>query len=125
MKYIRTEDGLYEISENANWRDGYDGRGCYLVKINGEDYHIGAGDIIAQADTIEELCDAYVVFDENQDKKPLSNTFDNKELYEQMKVVIRLGMLRKLNVWLKLAIWTSKGLKYIAKMNSNGELELI
>ncbi len=71
------------------------------------------------ADTIEELCDEFVwnlkesnkrtvannIFPFSHIKLDLDKQFHNYELYG--------------------AIWTDKGLIYVAKMNDKGELELI
>ena len=64
--------------------------------------------IINQADTIEELCDEFVVEDKDE-----FAIFHNFKLAKQTKGII-YG-----------AIWTDKGLTYVAKMNSKGELELL
>ena len=69
--------------------------------------------IIAQADTIEELCDTFVVhklgfFDETLES-----------LLEQCKY------LDKSKIEIYGAIWTDKGLKYVAKMNEKGIIELL
>lgn len=101
-RYIRTKDGVYE------WD-------CPIENLLGSE-------IIARADTIEELCDEFVyVSKQNED-------------YEKNEKPI-IAITRKLTSLIKIAnatnsvvlgaIWTSKGLIYVAKMNENGELELI
>lgn len=64
--------------------------------------------IIKSADTIEELCDEFVVED-NYDFA----IFNNLKLARQTKGTC-YG-----------AIWTKWGLKYVAKMNDKRELELL
>ena len=101
MKYIRTEDGIQDTQRI------FGNVGKYI-----KDY------AIKQADTIEELCDEFIGTREN--KKPivqssytklkpslyiLKNDLDIKDIYG--------------------AIWTDKGLIYVAKMNEKGELELL
>ena len=68
------------------------------------------------ADTIEELCDEVVVVDKDF-KKPVHNfIFEfHKEDYKNLAD----------NFEIYGAIWTDKGLQYIAKMNSKGEIELL
>ena len=104
MKYIRTKDGIYEYVD-------YDNE-CIIpmpiIKYKGQLTHCDECDIIKQADTIEELCDEFVVED-NYDFA----IFNNLKLARQTKGTC-YG-----------AIWTNKGLIYVAKMNDKGELELI
>jgi len=117
MKYIRTKDGrIAEIKDNMIVKETtieiinqkglrlvYKDR-PYVCVLNGsEDY------IVKQVDTIEELCDEFVVEDtqglhyRTDDFKGLENT--GNKIYG--------------------AIWTDKGLIYVAKMNDKGELELV
>ena len=93
--YIRTKNKIYEVESSF--------LGKYI------------------ADTIEELCDEFVVFDKEQPNGKLLyyKGFENlkKEVIDfekdKEKVVVYGG------------IWTNKGLIYVAKMNDKGELELI
>ena len=94
MKYIRTKDG--RITNRID--------DTYITYI------------IAQADTIEELCDEFVATDYGINKKPMIIIANNglntiKEMLNDSSV---FG-----------AIWTDKGLIYVAKMNEKGELELL
>lgn len=105
MKYIRTKDGIFEVvKEDDEWVDiisNFERKTkcqCCIKKKG----------IIKQADTIEELCDEFVV--EDRDEFAI---FHNLKLAKQTKGII-YG-----------AIWTDKGLIYVAKMNEKGELELI
>jgi hypothetical protein len=96
MKYIRTKDGIYEYVD-------YDNE-CIIpspiIKYKNKLTHCSECNIIKQADTIEELCDVIVC---NADYKGKA-----EDLY--------------FNIYG--AIWTEKGLIYVAKMNDKGELEL-
>ena len=71
----------------------------------------------AQANTIEELCDEFVaIHPTNKNANyitdaPLKNLYETE--YKKFKRIV-YG-----------AIWTEKGLIYVAKMNDKGELELI
>ena len=106
-KYIRTKNGNILNSS----------RGLTSMIVDKED-------IVQQADTIEEVCDMFVVWLEGRNM-PIEMPLSEKEQYEKMKEVVLLGTKGKLNIWLKLAIWTDQGLIYVAKMNEKGELELI
>lgn len=67
---------------------------------------------IREAKTIEELCDEFVVVNNTCFNTPqLLGIVIDKDYYKHEEVY---G-----------AIWTSKGLIYVAKMNDTGELELI
>ena len=90
------------------------------------------GQILKQADTIEELCDEVV--DTNELKT--SNTggwlydefdSDNKCLVYYAEDERRTIPLNEFDDLSKIfgAIWTDKGLIYVAKMNDKGELELL
>lgn len=103
MKYIKTKDGIVEIVKELSY--------CYLDK-NGNEYLL---DKHKTSDTIEELCDEFVGI-HKAFKKP-------RILYD--------GTLKDIcdDVWnyeeIYGAIWTDKGLIYVAKINEKGELELL
>ena len=74
-------------------------------------------EIIEQANTIEELCDEFIVVSDNCEKPIISALpFNELQLYAKgrTKYAICYG-----------AIWTDKGLIYVAKMNEKGELCLL
>ncbi len=74
-------------------------------------------EIISEADTIEELCDEFVYGIDKINEKPLvaqQNFLETK---------IKIAKLFKCDLYG--AIWTDKGLIYVAKVNDKGELELI
>ena len=105
MKYIRTKDGIFETPKTMVSCD-------VKMPLNVIGYYIGEI-ILSQADTIEELCDVYVVIDKTTnyhtvDKYPYDIIINGKEDYEIYG-----------------AIWTNKGLIYVAKINDKGELELL
>lgn len=137
MKYIRTKEGkivdtttkylnfvskeeyLKQVEEN---REGliisyiennvwY----CYCEEDGNVEWKT---DILAQANTIEELCDELVAISKNNHKTHF--------------VIHRYFGSFDIDEWLKNniyeiygAIWTDKGLIYVAKMNDKGELELL
>ena len=105
MKYIRTKYGIYKLIWDIIEKNGkkyiiekYDG--CILEK-----------EVLKQADTIEELCDEFVAIHKTLkatyciQKMPFEKQDENFNIYG--------------------AIWTDKGLIFVAKMNEKGELELI
>lgn len=107
MKYIRTKDGIYEVKDN------------FIVLKEQELYLPHFQDhIIAQADTIEKLCDEFVIVcGAFKFPQVISQrlSFDiNFEKTHHSKYHDTYG-----------AIWTKKGLIYVAKMNEKGELELL
>jgi hypothetical protein len=113
MKYIRTEKGIYEVV-------GADS--CSYLNAPPEMYYITSynknilkSKVIAQADTIEELCDEFVLVNENVFTKP--------QMLEDDYNRIDLNYYKNEDIYG--AIWTDKGLIYVAKMNEKGELCLI
>ena len=118
MKYLRMKNGIYEKKPLEK----------HLGKRKGKGYEIvfKEQDIINQADTVEELCDEFVC--EGYISKPC--------LVELRRDNIGIDCLVKgtNDDWfipestvetLYGAIWTDKGLIYVAKMNEKGELELL
>lgn len=107
--YIRTKNRIYKVESTL--RDNGFVKG-YNV---GEMAFIRKDQVIKQAETIEELCDMFVVIENVYGKiyhsinytlcDDLRNDKDNEGIYG--------------------AIWTDKGLIYVAKMNESGDLELI
>ena len=113
MNYIRTKDGLYEsekVSHDDKYVYKYEVRPIWCVNQDQKE-------IIKQADTIEELCDEFVV---------VANGFPFRfirplcqELYDRFN---------KMNLIIEEiygCIKTDKGLIYVAKMNDKGELVLL
>lgn len=122
MKYIRTKDGIYEVEEDFK---PLENNTVYIP-------HEGLNKIIAQADTIEELCDEFV------DTSELKTTNTGGWLYDEFNAKNKCLVyyedderktmpLNEFDDLSKIygAIWTDKGLIYVAKMNEKGELELL
>lgn len=107
MKYIRTKDGIYEVDVLSIHYIGETHFSCWDIKHTRafNDWHI-----IKQADTIEELCDEFVCL-------------ENKMTFHDLGTITSSCNLKHLTIYG--AIWTEWGLKYIAKMNDKGELELL
>lgn len=115
-KYIRTDNGIYDTS-----------KGIYTPSI--KMYAIGTEtiyekDIINQANTIKELIDEFVYIEY---KKPrVLDRVITREIKEKgIKVAETIYCHPNWNGIIYGAIWTDKGLIYVAKMNEKGELELI
>ena len=118
MRYIRTKDGLIftvvETIDKSKWNHSYK----YLYRIKEIERSSSRGSIIVdtnvveQADTIEELCDEFVL----QGTTKLGTRFDTLNEAKTYKADCDT---------LYGAIWTDKGLIYVAKMNDKGELELL
>ena len=122
MKYIKTKDGIKKIMQERQT--------CYYVlSRNGiSEYAISKEKVIKQADTIEELCDEFVLFDNEYPHDFYIDHYfkDIKEILEEEieRCRERCFYPRKPRQ-LYGAIWTNKGLTYVAKMNDKGELELL
>ena len=104
MKYIRTKNGIYDTS-----------KGIYTPSI--KMWAIGIAtiydeDILKQADTIEELCDRFVAETCDNTKFWVESTLENAKIYCGIKNIYG-------------AIWTDKGLIFVAIMNEDGVLCLI
>lgn len=129
MKYIRTKDGIivdttkYNKIVERTFNDK-----VVAIDLNhwgqDNDKHptwIDAEDIVNQADTIEELCDEFVYhFLKNDNYQIMPKT----DLEPQRRDCLSYHIEKKLHDVLG-AIWTDKGLIYVAKMNEEGELELL
>ncbi len=116
MNYIRTKDGnIYEYVKQRIHPSQYTKFGLYRHSLNSK-YE----QIIAEADTIEELCDEFVVVSKTNHFHTLYAT----DTYSLTKVACDISNMRdRYDIYG--AIWTNKGLIYVAKMNEKGELELI
>lgn len=109
MKYVRTKDGIYELDK---YKEKY-----HYFKVNGSAYKLQKISECKQANTIEELCDEFVVMSgysfRHDTFKTLRNAIKHSKLFP-FEVMYIYG-----------AIWTDIGLIYVAKMNDKGELELL
>lgn len=106
--YIRTKDGVYEIREEIN----YYGKMFYYIKSKPPRKAFEECEILNQSENLAELCDEFVLIERNAKPiifKTLQGAINNK-IYDDE---IIYG-----------AIWTDKGLQFVARMNSKGELEL-
>ena len=107
MSYIRTKDGVYEVV------DTYEVKYVIGYTEDGFEISIYKENVISQSESLEELCDEFVGVDKT---------------CENGHQLLRAVPYKCANYWnggVYGAIWTSKGLIYVAKMNENGDLELI
>lgn len=121
-KYARTKDGIFELTGSWGFLD-------WAIEqiINNEKayetvqspHFVKGSDIIKEADTVEKLLDQVVAVDSHGCTPAVLGRFlgdfcldnwieDNNGRYQFFG-----------------AIWTDKGLIYVAKMNEDGEFELI
>ena len=106
MKYIRTKDEIYEIDNNKYSVVELNGHQLLNMKVDNKGL-IYREYILKQSDTIEELCDEFVMI-------------GNHDHYISEKKFVWFEGIKIYG-----AIWTDRGLIYVAKMNDKGELELI
>lgn len=92
------------------------------MEINGENLSIGGVKykIIGQADTIEELCDNFMVEYKNGEHMVFHDFYHLKRHYELYSQEYHHISGRYGCIWV-----FGKGLIYVAKMNEKGELELL
>lgn len=111
MKYIRTKDAIFET--RAWKKDEFKPKHAVAVYSNQQfplQSSIAKSDITNQSNTIEELCDEFVY----------------RDLYDYRLLKRIIDMLDdKIKTKIYGAIWTDKGLVYVAKMNEKGELCLL
>lgn len=120
MKYIRTKDDVYELYYNSEFEyyevitKGFDRtRGQFIITEN----NIGKYET---ADTIEELCDEFVVKHINNEKPYITDNYQKHDLLKDRQKAYEYGVEIVYG-----AIWTTKGLIYVAKMDDEGKLVLI
>ena len=143
MKYIRTKDGrivdiekfINEEKDTPYYKDfefeeiSKDGELKWtavgteqnsMEEQRGIRCHFSAtlnSEVIKQADIIEELCDEFVL-DGMLGQLSITD-FYNYHFHNSIEQIL------KNNQTIYGAIWTDKGLIYVAKLNEKGELELI
>lgn len=119
MRYFRTEDGIYPIISNLpEIPKRYKPTGEYTGSHFEDNL---PPEKFKQADTIEELKDFYIV-DCPRDRK-MNRAFTIKQ--EALHYSQDCLKPQDIEHTIYAAIWTDKGLIYVAKMNEKGTLELI
>ena len=116
--YIRTKDGVYEVEEN-DIDEKIRIFSLYSYEIY-SDLKFNTL-ILKQSDNLAELCDEFVYETGcgTNRGKPMISKNDFKSLSEWY---VEWGF--KVNA-IYGAIWTSKGLIYVAKINEKGKMELL
>ena len=132
MRYIRTEDGIYEyekVKTRVFVQDGFYSKEKTLSEE--ESLKLFPYKIIAQADIIEELCDEFVAIRKVDGFKFLAEI--RKAAHGRTLAIktdlftLRKPLIKSIKKDFKVygAIWTDKGLQFVAKMNEKGVLELL
>ena len=116
MKYIRTKDGrLLKVRLEYHELPLAENTIVYWTEI-GEPF-INKQNNFKLSNTIEELCDEFVI-------KAYCSNEPFLFMKEQMGIKDFIKKCDKDTI-IYGAIWTDKGLIYVAKMNNKGELELL
>lgn len=103
-RYARTKDGVYQILRETQISKDII---RYDVKPNKKlEYHIFNENIIKESDNLEDLFDEYVF------ENVLGKILNMKKFPEDCSRYYG-------------AIWTNKGLIYVARMNKDGEWEIL
>lgn len=120
MKYVRTKDGhILEIGKTNDYGFVYMPKCEYAVHFVDNESGYEQVAILEQADTIEELCDCWIIVLKYLNVKPYTENIN-----------CNIAHLINNEHQIYGAIWTydSDGvptLKTVAKMNEKGELELL
>ena len=137
-RFIRTKDGIFEVRTisdepiiDFDGKPDYDDtRAVYTTTDERHTYYYGE-DVIKEADTIEELCDGYYLYNGYDDKFNPDRIYttdektkaldDCKDLAFYIDLMCRGRYICELRAFIE----TDKGLIFIGKFNEKGDLELI
>ena len=110
--YIRTKDGVYEVEKEE----------CGFYCCKGLEMAIAPYDeeVIKQSENLEELCDLFI----DEETKTIFHKHNGYVINWKTNMVYSLKALSESCRSVKGAIYTDKGLIYVAKINDKGELEL-
>ena len=109
MKYIRTKDGrIIDLSFYKQVGE-INGGLKFERRTNQSILFIQKDNIFKQANNLDEVCDVYVCVEPN----------GNHTILPSNSIISIIGTI------IYGAIWTDKGLIYVAKMNEEGDLELL
>lgn len=106
--YVKTELRVYQVIQEYT--------DFYVVKDGNVNPALPKSFVLSESDNLSELCDEFVAVDNNKWSPNYLIPFD--EIADEIK---RNGSRFKYFG----AIWTSKGLIYVAKLNQKGVLELL
>ena len=119
MKYVRTKDKIYEVSEYNDYAT-HKRKGETLLEGYKTSY-IKNENIITQSENLEELCDLFI----DEETKTIFHKHNGYVINWKTNMVYSLKEVAKHFHSVKGAIYTDKGLIYVAKMNEKGELCLL
>ena len=108
FEVVGENDRVYFVKAKGNPNDTYSKSKCQTQ-------------VLAAANTIEELCDRFVIEYKQHNEQRILKTFIKAERNFLKDKMHQLNHIKNLYG----AIWTDKGLIYVAKMNEKGELELL
>lgn len=114
--YIRTKNKIYQVESTLRdngFVKGYNvGYMAFITKDQ----------VINQSENLEELCDQIVYNGYLYQNKITWDGSLVEDSFEELEEPITDEMIKE---GIYGAVWCEFGLKYVAKLNSNGELELI
>lgn len=115
MKYVRTKDRVSLLRQPITMENRY------IVKDSDDSFEVVIDEetLLKRykvADTIEELCDCFVVV------KNRHIIWDKQQWQDLTLEEVKESYSNEFEVYG--AIWTEKGLIYVAKLNKKGDLEL-
>lgn len=118
--FVRTKDGVYEV-EQSQLEDDEE-------VVNCEYGQISKLEIERKSKKLEKLCDEFLGLVKSKSSdfiimRVIAHSL--KELKDSLKTELNGKTYYSKYDIIYGAIWTDKGLIYVAKMNSTGELELI
>lgn len=108
--YIRTKDGVYEVKVNKYHELVYCKNNQIVLSCN----------ILNKSENLEELCDLFI----DEETKTIFHKHNGYVINWKTNMVYSLKALSESCRSVKGAIYTDKGLIYVAKINDKGELEL-
>lgn len=117
-RYIRTKDGIYELDCTLEIRDNFLIKKGYYYCIDDYCEDEDLGEIIAEADAIEELCDLFYL-DRGGDLD--INDFYDKNQFDVAKDYFMWDKDLELKAYIK----SGDNIIYVAKINNERVLELI
>ena len=110
MRYIKTDTNIFEVVDQNE-------KVFYVKSINNKHKIYSKSKcntiVLEQSDYIEKLCDIFIAINQNYEK----------HLYDLLpdKTTISLNNYQQIYG----AIWINTGLKYVAQLNSEGDLQLL
>lgn len=115
MRYARLKDGVYKIIHD--WRIS---ELVLLEQESGIRFYMPTKAVIAKGDTIEELCDLFIKKSKEEGNDYFEIGKDPIQIFDKIYDKTDLQHYDYYG-----AIWTPKGLEFVAQMNKEKELMLI